>query len=88
VFPVRYGLDLYILFRRNLVFKGLKKNRREAEWGSEVWIHVAEYRGHSWTVIGPSGSIKGTKFHGRFVTPLTNIAALPVAQTAQRRIVR
>jgi hypothetical protein len=23
VFPVRYGLDLYILFRRNSVFKGL-----------------------------------------------------------------
>jgi hypothetical protein len=24
VFPVRYGLNFYILFRRNLVFKGLK----------------------------------------------------------------
>jgi hypothetical protein len=24
VFPVRYGPDLYILFRRNSVFKGLK----------------------------------------------------------------
>jgi hypothetical protein len=23
VFPVRYGLDLYILFRRNSEFKGL-----------------------------------------------------------------
>jgi hypothetical protein len=23
VFPVRYGLSLYILFRRNFVFKGL-----------------------------------------------------------------
>jgi hypothetical protein len=25
VFPVRYGLDLYILFRRNSVFKELRK---------------------------------------------------------------
>jgi hypothetical protein len=25
VFPVRYELDLYILFRRNRVFKGLTK---------------------------------------------------------------
>jgi hypothetical protein len=25
VFPVRYGQDLYILFRRNSVFKGLKQ---------------------------------------------------------------
>jgi hypothetical protein len=25
VFPVRYELDFYILFRRNSVFKGLKK---------------------------------------------------------------
>jgi hypothetical protein len=39
MFPVRYGLNFYILFRRNLVFKGLsrvktiqlKKNKREIE---------------------------------------------------------
>jgi hypothetical protein len=27
VFPVRYGLDYYILFRRNSVFKGLMTAR-------------------------------------------------------------
>jgi hypothetical protein len=29
VFLVRYGLDLYILFRRNSHFKGLNENRVE-----------------------------------------------------------
>jgi hypothetical protein len=29
VFPVRYGLDSYILFRRNSVFKGLILNTRK-----------------------------------------------------------
>jgi hypothetical protein len=29
VFLVRYELNLYILFRRNLVFKWLKANNRE-----------------------------------------------------------
>jgi hypothetical protein len=39
VFPVRYELDLYVLFRRNSVFKGLKNM---ATWSPAVtkkfWI--------------------------------------------------
>jgi hypothetical protein len=36
VFPVRYGLDSYILFRRNSVFKTLINEalRHEDVWGS------------------------------------------------------
>jgi hypothetical protein len=39
VFPVRYKLDSYILFRRNSVFKGLSGSQI---WCERVeWIHLA-----------------------------------------------
>jgi hypothetical protein len=33
VFPVRYELDLYILFRRNTVFKGLRVTEADVDRG-------------------------------------------------------
>jgi hypothetical protein len=36
MFPVRYELDLYILFRRNSVFKGLI-----VAWDRQVQLRVA-----------------------------------------------
>jgi hypothetical protein len=40
VFPVRYGLNLYILFRRNSVFKGLKMDLKYIRYDGENQFHL------------------------------------------------
>jgi hypothetical protein len=42
VFPVPYGLDFYILFRRNPVFKGLNVDEREGYEESECCNNIEE----------------------------------------------
>jgi hypothetical protein len=39
VFPVRYGWNLYILFRRNSVFKGLTNEKFERLWKEMVMAY-------------------------------------------------
>jgi hypothetical protein len=40
VFPVRYGLDFYVLCRRNSVFKGLIKHQSKKTYcGVNVLLH-------------------------------------------------
>jgi hypothetical protein len=57
VFPVRYGLDLYILFRTNSVFKGLKTRQStdhkinfsfQLTFVLSVWYHL-------WTTAAITG---------------------------------
>jgi hypothetical protein len=41
VFPVRYELNSYILFRRNSVFKGLiKRKAMKTYWEREADLHL------------------------------------------------
>jgi hypothetical protein len=59
MFPVRYGLDLYILFRRNSVFKGLKRYGVGMEW-----VHLAQGRVDSGSRDHGNGSSGLVKFGG------------------------
>jgi hypothetical protein len=48
VFPVRYGLDSYVLFRRNPVFKVLKSNTFEIIRISVVYVCNQVYVNTVW----------------------------------------
>jgi hypothetical protein len=59
VFPVRYDLDLYILFIRNSVFRGLKRMKIAAFWDVRpcILVNIYQWFGGSWSRY--SGGLEG-----------------------------
>jgi hypothetical protein len=64
VFPVRYELDSYVLFRKNSVFKALKPKMdlRGIGYACVGWMCIEIYGSPLWTLCWAGGLIEVGKF--------------------------